>query len=314
MSIGNYIIPSELVWSLTVIFGVLLLASLSFGIYGRLRPSESVDKLKLITRSWWFMALGITVVIIAPPIFGTILIAYVSFVALREMFSISGYRESDRPALFSAYFAIPIQYYLAYKMYYIEFICFIPVVMFIAIPLILVLTGRTTRIGRSMCFIPTELMLTVYMISHIVLLYNVEVPGFQASGGGLILYLLALTSFNDVFQYIWGKLLGKRRIIPRVSPNKTWAGFIGGILTTAGLAALIRFLTPLTLIEALIMGFCLGVMGFMGDAVMSAIKRDLELKDTDDLIPGHGGAMDRLDSIVITAPVFYYLLKFMISH
>jgi phosphatidate cytidylyltransferase len=186
--------------------------------------------------------------------------------------------------------------------------------MFISIPLILVLTGKTTRIGRSMCFIPTELMLTVYMISHIALLYNVEVPGFEVGPGGLILYLLALTSFNDIFQYIWGKLLGKRKIIPRVSPNKTWAGFIGGILTTAGLAVLIRFLTPLTLPEAFIMGFCLGIMGFMGDAVMSAIKRDLELKDTDDLIPGHGGAMDRLDSIVITAPVFYYLLTYMISH
>ncbi len=314
MIIFNYFIPKELGIALIVIFGALIVCSSAFVLIQRVKPSSLVKGMILTTRSWWFMALGITVVIIAPPIYGTILIAYVSFVALREMFSISGFRESDRTAIFVAYFAIPIQYYLAYQNLYFELLIFIPIIMLIAIPFILVLAGKTHRIGRSMSIIPALLLLTVYMISHIVLFYHVEIPDFTAGSGGLILFVVIITSLNDVFQFAWGKLLGRHKILPNVSPNKTWEGFIGGVFSSAGLAVLIRVLTPLTIKEAFISGLILSIMGFIGDSVMSAIKRDLQIKDTDDLIPGHGGAMDRLDSLVVTAPIFYYLLKFFITH
>ena len=128
-----------------------------------------------------------------------------------------------------------------------------------------------------MSLIPTILLLTVYTLSHIALLFKLEIPDFTVGAGGLILYLIILTAFNDVFQFTWGKLLGKRKILPNVSPNKTWEGFLGGIMTTAFLGYLLSFLTPLAGLQALIMGLVIGIMGFVGDAMISAIKRDMGL-------------------------------------
>ena len=311
MKIGNHFIPVELVYILGFVFLLLSVSSVIFSLQFRRKPSPFRQELMLRTRSWWFIAIGISVIVLAPIWVGTLLLGYVSFVALREMFSISGMREADRSALFAGYFAIPVQYYLAYHNHYEAFLYFIPLVMFMLIPFLLVLAGKTAKIGRSMPLIPTLLMLTTYMISHLVLLFHIEVPGFTVGAGGLIMYLVAITAFNDVFQFTWGKLLGKHKILPAVSPNKTWEGFVGGILTTAGFSYLIRFLTPMNGWQALAMGLCLGIMGFLGDSLISAIKRDLHIKDTGDLIPGHGGAMDRLDSIIITGPVFFHLLRWM---
>ncbi|MBK8556693.1 MAG: phosphatidate cytidylyltransferase [Lewinellaceae bacterium] len=309
---NGYTIPTPLLWVFAGIFGFLAITTLIFQVLSWKKPTPLLQEMLLRTRSWWFMAAGIALVVMAPPIVGTIIIGYVCFVALREMFSISGFREADRPAMFFAYFAIPVQFYLAYQQNLEVFYYFIPLVMSLSMAFILVLTGSTESIGRSMALTITMLLLTAYLLSHIVLLYNMDIPGYHIGGGGLIIFLVALTGFNDVFQFFWGKLLGKHKILPTVSPNKTWEGFIGGIFSTAGLALGLRFLTPFSIEASAIVGLAIGIMGFGGDVMISAIKRDLRLKDTDDLIPGHGGAMDRLDSILVTAPVFYHLLTFFI--
>ncbi len=313
MTILNQKIPFEIIVILLVIFGVLSACSIVFYFLYKKKKTNLLKELIVRVNSWWKLAFGVAVVITFPPIYGTIIIAYVSFVALREMFSISRIRSSDRNALFLGYFSIPVQYYFAYMGFYEPFLYFIPMVMFISLTIVLVLSGDTTRIGISMSIIPTMLMLTVYMLSHIVLLFNFDSPSLNIHGGSLIIFLIMLTAFNDVFQFTWGKLLGKRKILPKVSPNKTWAGFIGGILTTAVLAVLIRFLTPLSIFESFLIGLLIGIFGFLGDVLISSIKRDLRIKDTDDLIPGHGGAMDRLDSIILTAPIFFHVLKFFIE-
>tara|TARA_A200000113_G_C8857155_1_gene352138 strand:- start:246 stop:1190 length:945 start_codon:yes stop_codon:yes gene_type:complete len=314
MDIFGYYIPIELLFILCVIFGVLIICSSIFGFISLMNKSDSVSELVVRTNSWWKIAIGITVVATAPAIIGTIVLAYVVFVALREMLSIIPLRTADRIVLVASYFAIPIQFYLAYKNYYYLFQIFIPLVMFVCVSIILVLTGETNRIGRSMAIIPTILILTVYMPSHMVLLFHVNVPEFTVGAGGLIVFLIIITASNDIFQFTWGKLLGKRKILPKISPNKTWAGFIGGVITSSLLGIVLSFLTPLNYIESFYVGLSLGIIGFVGDSIISAVKRDLKIKDTDDLIPGHGGAMDRLDSIVLTTPAFYYLLIFFIEN
>ena len=314
MDIFGYYIPIELFFILCIIFVVLIICSSTFWIISLMNKSDSVSELVVRTNSWWKMAVGITIVATAPAIIGTIVLAYVVFVALREMLSIIPLRTADRTVLVASYFAIPIQFYLAYKNYYYLFQIFIPLVMFISVSVILVLTGETNRIGRSMAIIPTTLMLTVYMPSHMVLLFHVSVPGFTVGAGGLIIFLIMITAFNDIFQFTWGKLLGKRKILPRISPNKTWVGFIGGVFTSGVLGGALSFLTPLDYINCFYIGLSLSIIGFIGDSIISAVKRDLKIKDTDDLIPGHGGAMDRLDSIVLTTPTFYHLLLFFIEN
>ncbi len=308
MRIFDYFIPLEIIYVFTGVYSVLVGCSVIFRILYFRKKSSKIKELITKVDSWWKMVIGITIIVVAPPIYGTIIIGYVSFVALREMMSIGKLRASDRIAMLACYLCIPIQYYLAYHNYYHEFLYFIPLVMFSTIAIILVLTGDTKLIGRSMSILPAMLMLTVYFLSYMVLLFNVPTPYGLAGSGGLILFLVAITAFNDVFQFTWGKLLGKKKILPKISPNKTWVGFIGGVLTTGVLAFLISDLTPLDGLHAFLIGLALGVMGFLGDVLISAIKRDLKLKDTSDLIPGHGGAMDRLDSIIFTTPLFYHLL------
>jgi len=314
MKIGNLLISLEVIYTLAVIFTVLIICSTIFGIYYSKVKTPFSKELVIRTKSWWYIAAGVALLVAGPFLPATILLSYVSFVALREMFSIGFFRESDRVGLFVAYFSVPIQFYLAYNNQYVQFLYFIPTFMFVGIPFILVNSGQVQKIGRSMSLIPSTLILTVYMLSHIVLLYHVKFPGFEIGGGSLVLYLIILCSFNDVFQFTWGKLLGKHKIMPNVSPNKTWEGLIGGVICTIILAYFLRFLTPLNGFESLITGFVLALCGYIGGALMSAIKRDLGIKDSGNLIPGHGGAMDRLDSIIISAPAFYHLLSYFIEN
>lgn len=313
MELNNFVITQGIGYTLGALFSILSVFLAIFYIRKQRKGDDFSKELFLRTRSWGYIALGATAALVLPKVFGTIILAYVSFMALREMISISGFRAADRPALFAAYAAVPMQYYLAYHYKLTAFFAFIPIGMFMLIPFLLIGKGQTKAIGRSMALIPAILMLTVFTISHTALLYNFDIQGVDISYGGLILYLFLITACNDVFQFTWGKLFGKRKIIPAISPNKTWEGFIGGILTTAIWSYTLRYLTPMSIEQSLIMGLVLGIAGFAGDILISAIKRDLNLKDTGDIIPGHGGIMDRLDSLVLTAPIFYHLLSYFLD-
>ena len=135
--------------------------------------------------------------------------------------------------------------------------------------------------------------------------------GFSAGGAGLVLFLVFLTQFNDVAQYVWGKLFGKHKIVPKVSPNKTWQGFLGGVFTTTVCAVLLSgLLTPLSLPMAVAAGLLISISGFIGDVTISALKRDIGVKDSGSLLPGHGGILDRVDSLTYTAPLFFHFIHY----
>jgi phosphatidate cytidylyltransferase len=126
-----------------------------------------------------------------------------------------------------------------------------------------------------------------------------------------LLFLVALTQFNDVAQFTWGKLFGKHKIVPKVSPKKTWEGFLGGFVSTIIAAAIAGpFLTPLPFYYAAIAGAVIAIAGFLGDITISAFKRDLGVKDSGGLIPGHGGILDRVDSLTYAAPVFTHFVRY----
>jgi len=153
-------------------------------------------------------------------------------------------------------------------------------------------------------------MATVYALSHVAFLVILPADGKQ-TGALLALFLVGLTEFNDISQYLWGKSFGHIKVTPKVSPGKTLAGLLGGGATTALVATgLGPILTPLTWPMALLAGTMIGIAGFCGDVVMSAIKRDRGVKDSGTLLPGHGGILDRLDSLIFTAPLFFYLIRY----
>ncbi|HTE01268.1 MAG TPA: phosphatidate cytidylyltransferase [Mucilaginibacter sp.] len=294
-----------------LIFGLLCLASLGFFIAGKLNPDAKLDELKARTKSWWVMSLIFIGATLINSTISYIAMGMLSFVAFRELYSVLGFRESDRRAIFWAFIAIPIQYYLAYIGWYGAFIIFIPIVMFLFLPLRLVLKGDTSGIIKSMATLQWILMLTVFGISHMAYLLSLhEIKGFSSGGRGLLLFLVFMTEINDVMQFTWGKLLGRNKIIPKVSPNKTWEGFIGGLISTTVIGYFLRFLTPLSVPQVVFVSFMIGLSGFVGDIVMSSIKRDIGVKDMGTSIPGHGGILDRIDSLAYTAPVFFHLVYY----
>lgn len=300
----------EIMLVVGLIFGVLVFATLLFFIWGKIKPEANLKELKQRTRSWWIMASIFVAATVFNPIISFIAFALLSFAAFRELSSISkNVREEDRKVLIWCYLAIPVQYYLAYKGYHNLFLTFIPIFMYIWIPFMLILQGTTEGISRSMSVLPTQLMFTVFGISHLAFLLSLPpLQNFNAGGRGLLLFIVFITEMNDVFQFTWGKLLGKMKILPKISPNKTWEGFLGGVITSAVVGYFLRFLTPLTGLEAIIISGSIACAGFVGDVVVSAIKRDVGKKDTADVIPGHGGVLDRIDSLAITAPVFFHVI------
>lgn len=238
----------------------------------------------------------------APWLFG-----FISFLALREFITLLETRPADRGALFWLFPAIVIQYIWVAQQWYGMFIIFIPVWLFLFIPLRLVIAGETEGFIRSAGVINWVAMMTIFSLSHVAFLMQLKAPGV-GHGLGYVLSLVIMTALNDVFQFIWGKLLGGPKIIPKVSPGKTWSGFLGGMATSALLAyLLLPLLTPYHGLAGAGVGALLAGCGFIGDVVESAVKRDIGVKDSGSSLPGHGGILDRVDSLTYTAPVFFHL-------
>jgi phosphatidate cytidylyltransferase len=307
----DFIENKDLLIVVIVIFGILVFATLLFFVVGKLKPQAKLDELKARTKSWWIMAALVLGATLINSTISYVAIALLSFVAFRELYSVLGFRESDRRAIFWAYVSIPIQYYLAYIGWYGAFIIFIPIVMFLFLPLRMVLKGNTNGIIKSMSSLQWILMLTVFGLSHMAYLLSLpDIEGFSSGGRGLLLFLVFLTEINDVMQFTWGKLFGKHKIVPKVSPNKTWEGFVGGIISTTIIGYFLGFLTPMTDLQVIFVSFMIAISGFFGDIVMSSVKRDIGVKDMGTSIPGHGGILDRIDSLAYTAPVFFHLVYY----
>lgn len=295
-----------------MIFALLALSTLIMQWLCHQYPHKDFTELKQRVNSWWIMAGLFSLVILLNRTVTLIFIALICFLAFREFLSIIPTRQVDRRILLLAYLAIPIQFFWISQDAHGMFLIFIPIYMFLFLSLHMVLGGETKGFLTATSSLFWGLMITVFSISHIAYLLTAPVYVESTAGGaGLVLYLVFLTQFNDVCQYVFGKLFGQHPILPKVSPKKTWEGFMGGVLTTTLLAWLLApWLTNLLPWQAVLIGLFLGCGGFAGDVTISAIKRDLTIKDTGTLIPGHGGILDRIDSLTYTAPIFFHFVAY----
>jgi len=306
-------VPYNLKLALAGILALLVLGTISIGLKKWLKPGPGDRELWLRMRSWWVMAGLFILAIAVDRALSIVFFALVSFLALKEYFSIIPTRRADRRVLFWAYAAIPMQYFWVFDAWFGMFIIFIPVYLFLFIPLKMVIVGETQGFLKAAGTIHWGLMTTVFSLSHAAYLLALPDAKNPAAGSaGLLLFLVFLTQFNDVMQFVWGKLAGRRRVIPKVSPGKTVAGFVGGVATTTLVAWFAAsYLTPLVGWQPIAAGLLIGIGGFVGDVTISALKRDLGIKDSGSLIPGHGGILDRVDSLTYTAPLFFHFVYYL---
>ncbi len=296
--------------SLAVIFALLLVATVVNGLLVWRRPGKDWRELTLRIRTWWVIILLFSLAILSPRWLALTFFALVSFMALKEFLTLAPSRQTDRMPLLWMFVAIPINYWLIGINWYGMFVVFIPVYAFLFLPVRMVIAGDTQGFLRFASQHHWSLMTTVFAFSHVAFLLVLPDDGKQ-TGALLVFFLVGLTEFNDIAQYLWGKSIGRMKVMPKVSPNKTLAGLIGGVATTTLMAALLGpVMTPLNLPLSLLAGFIIGLSGFCGDVVMSAIKRDIGVKDSGTLLPGHGGILDRLDSLIFTAPVFFHFIRY----
>jgi phosphatidate cytidylyltransferase len=311
----------HVLWALGGIFALLLVATLVVWLVQRLRPGVELGEVALRIRTWWLMAAVFTVALTLSRVVSLVFFAFLSFLALKEYLSLIPTRRADRGVLLWAYLAIPVQYLWVAQEWYGMFIIFVPVYMFLFLPMRMVLMGETQGFLRAAGTLHWGLMMMLFSISHVAYLLVLRPPtgrpelsaaGTPIGGPALVLYLVFLTQLNDVAQFLWGKSLGRHKVVPKVSPNKTWEGLLGGVATTVALAALLApWLTPFSRREALVAGLIIGLGGFLGDIVISALKRDLAIKDSGTLLPGHGGILDRIDSLTYTAPLFFHFVYYL---
>lgn len=302
---------SELSWLLCGLFGLLLVASIIGGVLAKFKQNDTIANLNARIRAWWVMCIISVLAMTLGPIGSTVLFMLMSFYALRECITLLPTRRSDHEALFWCFFIIlPLQYLLVGIEWYGVFVILIPVYAWLFIPARLALAGDTSRFLERAAKIQWSMMIAVYCISHAPALLMLQIPGYEQQNIKLLLFLMIVVQISDVLQYVFGKLWGKRPIVPKLSPNKTVEGFVGGILSASLVGMGLWWITPFAPWQAFLISLLITLLGFLGGLCMSAIKRDRGVKDFGAMLEGHGGMMDRIDSLCFAAPVFFHVVRY----
>jgi phosphatidate cytidylyltransferase len=270
-----------------------------------------VENLNARINAWWVMVAAIGLAFAFGKAGVVVLFAFASFAALREYITLSPTARGDHWALAAMFFVVlPVQYWLIWIEWYGLYSIFIPVYVFLLLPIVAALKGDTTRFMERVSQVQWGLMICVFCVSHVPALLTLEIPAYEGRGLLLIAFLVLVVQSSDVLQYVWGKLLGRRKVAPLLSPSKTWEGLIGGVASATLLGAALWWLTPFSPMQAGLMALLINLMGFFGGLVMSAIKRDRGVKDWGHMIAGHGGMLDRLDSVIFAAPIFFHVTRY----
>jgi phosphatidate cytidylyltransferase len=301
------------------LFGGVLFLLIVSSFVGKVLKSRSktdasratFDNLNARIRAWWKMCAIFGVSLLVGRTGSLILFGIISFQAMREYMTLVPTRRGDHRTLFWSFFVImPLQYYLIGTQWYGFFAIMIPVFAFVFVPTRIALSGETDHFLERASKIQFGITICVYCLSYAPALLLLHIPGFEGRDARLLLYLVIIDQMSDVLQYVWGKLIGRHKIAWRVSPNKTWEGFVGGVLTATALGAALWWATPFTPAQSAGLSFTICILGFCGGLVMSAIKRDIGIKDFGVVIEGHGGVLDRIDSLCFAAPIFFHLVRY----
>ena len=296
-------------------FGILLMLTI-FGELLRARQADGADNPVLDTymtrvESWWVMVTFISIALLAGQLAVLLLFLFASFAAMREFLTLTAKNQADHLALALAFFAVlPLQYLFVWLGWHGLYTVFIPVYAFLLLPIVSALRGRHEKFLMRVAETQWGLMITVFCVSHVPALINLDFPGYSDRAVLLIAFLVIVVQLGDLLDFFFGRRIGKTRIAPGLSP-KTWEGMACGVASAAVIGGLLSWVTPFGVAGAMTMAAVASLVGMFGNLVFAAIKRDRGVKDWSHLIPGQGGFVDQLDSVVFAAPIFYHLTRYL---
>ncbi|WP_281984686.1 phosphatidate cytidylyltransferase [Thalassorhabdomicrobium marinisediminis] len=301
---------TDILWLFIGVCGLLIVLSL-FGEFLRAKGGEDnpvVETFNTRVRSWWAIVVLFTLALIAGKIGLLVLFAFASFAALREFLTMTNKRRADHLSLALGFFVVlPLQYVFIGFDWQALFTVFIPVYAFLMLPIVSALRGNAEKFLIRVAETQWGLMIAVFCMSHVPALMMIDFPGYPEERGVLLIaFLIMVVQFGDLLDFFFGRRIGRTRILPALSA-KTWEGMICGVASAAVIGGLLAWLTPFSVVEAMVMAALASVVGMFGNLVFAAIKNDRGVKDWSHLIPGQGGFVDHLDSVIFSAPIFYHI-------
>ncbi len=304
---------TDLMMLLLASFGILFVLTL-LGEVVRARQVLNYDNPILDTyqtrvKSWWAMVGLIGLALLSGKIGVMILFTFASFAALREFLTLTTKVRADHTSLALGFFAVlPLQYVFVGMGWQGLFTVFIPVYAFLLLPIVSALRGTPDRFLMRVAETQWGLMIAVYCVSHVPAMVTLNIDGYQGKSLMLIAFLVIVVQLGDLLEYFFGRRIGRTQIAPHLSP-KTVEGVICGVLSAMFIGALLSGITPFGILGAAMMAGIASLVGMGGNLVFAAIKGDRGVKDWSHLIPGQGGLLDQLDSVIFAAPIFFQLTR-----
>jgi phosphatidate cytidylyltransferase len=314
-----YTFNPTLLWTIAALFVALIGGTLVRIVALRGATREVAEVRFASLKSWWVLAAILGCAVIFGKAGVAVMLAIAAILSLREFIDLTGWDGNRRTAMFVVSASVLFYYFLSLSGMHELLRQAAPVAVLIVVGSVRSWLGLTADYIRTTSAMVWAYVLFVCCLSHAYLL--LELPDsteLKAGSAGWFLFLVILTEVNDIMQAIVGRRFGRTKITPRVSPNKSLEGLLGGIISTTILAVLMSpwlttFASNRTVMASAFVsagaGFVISVFGFFGDINMSSMKRDAGVKDGSRLIPGQGGMIDRIDSLTFTAPVFFYYVR-----
>ena len=301
---------SQIFWG---VLGVLLLAGLVGMVLARIplakKPAAVMANFSSRVRLWWWMAVVLSLAFWLGKPGITVLFGFISFYCLREFISLQYTRRSDHWAIAAGFYVIlPLQYSLIWLEQYDLYTLAIPVYAFLFLPMLSALHADSTRFLERSSKVQWGLMISIYCISHVPALLVLQIAGYEGRNLLLIAFLVLVVQSSDIAQYLVGKLTRGMPLIRRLIPEMTLKTISSGLASASLMGLLLWWMTPFNWWQAPLIALLIAIVGMLGNLVMAAIKRDRGINSWGDTIVGYGSMLDKLESAIFAAPIYFHIV------